>query len=154
MIKTLLFAVLISVSPLGEARAGLPYAILKGMDPIVAFIVCFSANLLVLPLVYYFMNRFDKKLWKYRRYRKVGVKISRRARSKTGAVIRRHGFWGLMLFVMIPLPVTGAYVGAISAYLFKVDRRKAFMAISLGLLISCILVATGTHLSIAGIQLI
>lgn len=83
----------------------------------------------------------------------MGVKLARRAQSKTGAVIRKHGFWGFMLFVMIPLPTTGAYVGAISAYLFKVDRKKAFLAISLGVFISCAIVATGTHFSIAGIKL-
>lgn len=154
MTKTLLFAVLISISPLGEARAGLPYAIINGFDPWIALIVCFGANLLVFPLVYFFMRYFDKRLWSYRPYRRLGVKITRRAHSRTGAVVRKHGFWGLMLFVMIPLPVTGAYVGAISAYLFKVPQRKAFFAISLGLLVSCILVATGTHLTVAGIELL
>jgi uncharacterized membrane protein len=43
---------------------------------------------------------------------------------------------------MIPLPVTGAYIGTIAAYIFDIEYKKSFIAISSGITISSILVAT------------
>ena len=65
----------------------------------------------------------------------------RRAKNTVGEKIQKYGFWGLMVFVMIPLPITGAYMGTIAASIFKVDRKKALLAISLGVLVSCFLIA-------------
>lgn len=65
--------------------------------------------------------------------------------------IQKYGFWGLMIFVMIPLPVTGAYMGTIAANIFKINRKKAMLAISLGLVVSCFLIAFGTQVSKLGI---
>jgi uncharacterized membrane protein len=48
------------------------------------------------------------------------------AKKSMGDKIQKHGFWGLMIFVMIPLPGTGAYMGTIAAALFKVERKKRF----------------------------
>ncbi|HIB85266.1 MAG TPA: ligand-binding protein SH3, partial [Chromatiaceae bacterium] len=56
--------------------------------------------------------------------------------------IDKYGFWGLMVFVMIPLPVTGAYTGSFAAWIFGVKRRKAFLAVSLGVLIAGVIVTT------------
>ena len=47
-----------------------------------------------------------------------------------------------MVFVMIPLPVTGAYTGTIAAYLFRISYKKALIAISIGVTISSIMVTS------------
>jgi len=65
-----------------------------------------------------------------------------RARAKTKKVIQKYGVWGLMIFVMIPLPVTGAYIGTIAAYIFGISYQKSLIAISSGITISSIMVAT------------
>jgi uncharacterized membrane protein len=57
-----------------------------------------------------------------------------------------------MIFVMIPLPGTGAYVGTIAAAIFKIERRQAFMAISLGVIISCIIMAVASHYGNLGLN--
>ena len=56
--------------------------------------------------------------------------------------IEKYGFWGLMIFVMIPLPVTGAYTGCFAAWLFNIPKKKVFLAVSLGIIISGIIVTT------------
>lgn len=61
----------------------------------------------------------------------------RRAKSQVGTKIQKYGFWGLMVFVMIPLPVTGAYMGVIAARVLSIHPSAAFKAISLGVTISC-----------------
>lgn len=80
--------------------------------------------------------------------------MMRSAKKGVGENIRKYGFWGLMVFVMIPLPFTGAYMGVVAARVLGIESRSAFVAISTGVLISCTLVATATYLSILGIKLL
>ena len=72
-----------------------------------------------------------------------------RTRKKTDNKIEKWGFWGLMIFVMIPLPVTGAYTGSFAAWLFNLRKRDAFLAVSLGVIIAGIIV---TLISVSGIE--
>lgn len=141
MFKYFLFTFLISFSPLGEARAGIPYGVIKGIPIIPAFIVGLVANLLVFPVFYWLMRYINQRFWHNRKYRRRAVWMTQRAKRNTKKVIQKYGFLGLMVFVMIPLPGTGAYVGTISAIVFGIEKKKAFYAVSLGVTISCIIVA-------------
>ena len=153
IITDIVISFLLSVSPLGEARAGLPYALINDINPFIAYIVCLVANILVYPIMVVFLNNVDKYFWRFRLYKKASLFVARRAKSKAGETINKYGFWGLMIFVMIPLPVTGAYIGSIAAHIFRINMRKAFYAISLGLVVSCLIVAVGIHFSLLGIRL-
>ena len=136
MIQDILFTFLISFSPFGEARVGIPFGIEQGLAPSWVFIIGLSANLLVFPLFYkvigFFNNRFLKNKW----YKKAAIYLSLRARRKTGIVVKKHGAIGLMIFVMIPLPFTGAYIATIAAYMFKINYKKSLIAVNLGVLIA------------------
>ncbi len=137
MLKDILFTFLISFSPFGEARVGIPYGIEHtDLTLIWVFLIALSANLLVFPLFYrvieFFNNHFLKSKW----YKKAAIYLSLRARRKTGAVVQKYGAIGLMIFVMIPLPFTGAYIGTIAAYIFKINYKKALLAINIGVLIA------------------
>ena len=142
MLQDIFFTFLISLSPFGEARAGIPYGELNGLPIITAFLIGLAGNLLVFPLFYKFIEVGNKYLLKNRFYKKSAVQLSLRARGKSKNVIRKYGVWGLMLFVMIPLPITGAYIGTIAAYIFGINYQKSLLAISSGITISSILVAT------------
>ena len=133
MLKDIIFTFLISFSPFGEARVGIPYGIEHtDLTLIWVFLIALSANLLVFPLFYrvieFFNNHFLKSKW----YRKAAIYLSLRARRKTGAVVQKYGAIGLLIFVMIPLPFTGAYIGTIAAYIFKIEYKKALLAINIG----------------------
>jgi uncharacterized membrane protein len=147
MLEILFITFLLSISPLGEARAGIPYAILNDMNFAWAFVMGLVANIMVFPLMMWLIDTFNKKLWPNRTYRKGVIKLSRRAKKSVGASVQKYGFWGLMVFVMIPLPGTGAYMGTIAAYVLKIERKSAFMAISIGTLISCLIMTAGTYIS-------
>ncbi len=54
-----------------------------------------------------------------------------------------------MVFVMVPLPVTGAYTGTFASWLFKIDKKKSFLAVSLGVMISGVIVTT---IFLSGVQ--
>ncbi|MFT2009045.1 COG2426 family protein [Pontibacter sp. 13R65] len=154
MFEVLFIAFLLSMSPFGEARAGIPYAILNDVHIGWAFLIGLIANLLIFPIFMWLIDTFNQKFWPNRMYRKSVVKLSKRAKRGVGADNQKYGFWGLMLFVMIPLPGTGAYMGTIAANVLKIDRKKAFLAISLGVISSCVIMAVGMYLGSKGLQLL
>ena len=51
-------------------------------------------------------------------------------------MIERYGPIGLALFVAVPLPITGAWTGSAAAYLLGFSFKKAFPAITIGVLIA------------------
>ena len=154
MLKVLLYTFLFSLSPIGEARLGIPYAVFNNVHYLLAFAVGVVGNILVYPLFMWLIDRFHEKLWPYSFYKKGMIRFSRMAKKSMGDKLQKYGFWGLMVFVMVPLPGTGAYTGTIAAALFKIDRKKAFLAISLGTLISCLIMAAGSYLGILGLSLL
>ena len=141
MFQDILFTFLISFSPFGEARAGIPYGELVGLPILLVFVIGLTANLLVFPVFYKAIELANKHLWKNPLYKRTAVYLSSRARNKTKTIIKKYGVWGLMVFVMIPLPVTGAYIGTIAAYIFGISYRKSLIAISSGITISSTMVA-------------
>lgn len=140
MFLAIIITILWSLSPIGEARVGIPYAVANDIPILWAFLIGWLANLLVFPLFYNLINFINKLFWQSRGYRKRAVNMTRKAKKGTQKYVEKYGFFGLMVFVMIPLPFTGAYMGTISAYVFRIDKTKAFCAVSLGVTISCIIV--------------
>ena len=145
MIEDILITFLISISPFGEARAGIPYGELTGLPIMLAFVIGLLGNLLIFPLLYKIIELSNRHLWKYKSYKKGAIYLSLRARKKTKDVIKKHGVWGLMIFVMIPLPITGAYMGTIAAFIFGISYQKSLFAISAGITLSSIIVASFMH---------
>ena len=140
MFQDILFTFLISFSPFGEARAGIPYGEIAGLPILLVFIIGLTANLLVFPIFYRAIEFSNKHFFKNKYYKKSAIYLSSRARTKTKTIIKKYGAWGLMVFVMIPLPVTGAYIGTIASYIFGISYRKSLIAISSGITISSIMV--------------
>lgn len=139
--EDLIKSILLSVLPIAELRGGIPYALLHNIDPITAYIVCCGANILAFPIVYFFLGVLHPIFMKVKFYESLFEKIVARTRLKVEGNIDKWGFWGLMVFVMIPLPVTGAYTGSFAAWIFGIKKRKAFMAVSLGILIAGVIVS-------------
>ncbi len=152
MVVDIIIAMLWSISPFGEAKVGIPYALVSGVNIYLAFIVCFISNVLAFPLMNFFLDSVNKTFLKWRFYKRSSIYVARKAKRGAGKNIDKYGFWGLMLFVLVPVPGTGVYAGTIAAYLFRIDRKKAFLANTLGIFISCLIVWFATILTMKGIQ--
>jgi uncharacterized membrane protein len=139
-----------SISPFGEAKGGIPYALLNGVNIYLAFIFCFLANVLVFPIMTFFLDVVNRYFFKWYHYKKAAIFIARRAKAGAGKNVKKYGFWGLMIFVLIPFPGTGVYSGTIAGYLFGMNRRKAFLANVIGIFISCIIVWATTLAAMEG----
>jgi uncharacterized membrane protein len=142
MNSILFYAILLSILPIAELRGGIPYAIANDINPFVAYFVCVGANILAFPIVFLFLEFFHPMFMKVNIYKNLFDKFIIKTRKKVENKIDKYGFWGLMIFVMIPLPVTGAYTGSFAAWLFNIPKKKAFISVLLGVMISGMIVTT------------
>jgi uncharacterized membrane protein len=147
MILDLLIAILWSMSPFGEAKVGIPYGLVKGLNSYLVLGACFLANVMVFPIMTFFLERINKYFIKWRFYKKSAIFVARKAKTGSAGKIQKFGFFGLVLFVMLPVPGTGVYAGSIAAYLLKMEKQKAFWANTIGILISSLIVWSATMLS-------
>lgn len=143
---------LISLSPAGEGRVGIPYGIASGLDPVFTFFISLAGNLLVFPLFFGLIKQANKYLWRHHFYKKGAIKLAKRAKKGTQKKIKKYGLWGLMVLVMIPLPGTGAYVGTIAAFIFDLPYKKSFVAVSAGVTIALIITVVASALVKAGVS--
>lgn len=144
MLVDLIIAILWSLSPFGEAKVGIPYGILSGLNIYLVFISCFLANVLVFPMMMFFLEKINRYFLRWVFYKKSAIFVARRAKTGSGEKIKRFGFWGLIFFVMIPLPGTGVYAGSIATYLFKIEKHKAFWANTIGIFFSSVIIWSAT----------
>lgn len=152
MILEIITAMLWSISPFGEAKVGIPYAIFNDVNYYIAFAVCFFANVLVFPVMQFFLDSVNKRFLKWRFYKKSAIYVARKAKLGAGKNVQKFGFWGLLIFVMVPIPGTGVYAGTIAAYLFRIERKRAFMANTIGIFFSCVIVWLITIASLEGMS--
>jgi len=147
MFQDIIITFLWSLSPLGEAKAGIPYGLLSGLNIYLVFAVGFLANVLVFPMMQFFLNKVNSSLLQWHFYKKSAIWVARRAKGGAEQKIQKYGFWGLLFFVMLPIPGTGVYAGSIASYLFNIERRKAFYANMIGIFLSSLIVWTTTVLT-------
>lgn len=129
---------IISMLPILELRGGLLAATFLGMNPIVSFIICFIGNILPIPFILWFITPLFNRLKKTKHLSKMVNKLETKALSKKEQ-IEKYELWGIMLFVGIPLPGTGAWTGCLIAALLGMDKKKACLASILGVVIAGII---------------
>ncbi len=126
---------LISCMPILELRGGILAASILSMNPISSFIICFIGNILPVPFILLFITPIFNRLKNTKLFSNLVHKIEDRALNKKDK-IEKYEFWGLMIFVGIPLPGTGVWTGALIASLLNINKKKAFIAILMGSIIA------------------
>lgn len=148
-----LITFLVAALPLSELRGAIPLAILKfGFNPAKALLISFLGNILpVLPLLigiekisgylarrFSFFNSFFGWLFK-------------RTRARHENHFHYFGDLALFIFVAIPLPLTGAYSGALAAFVFGIPKKHSFWSIFFGVMAAGLIV---TFVTVSGINLL
>ena len=137
MTREIAWVLLASVSPISELRGGIPLGISLGLDPLLTFFIAVVANALIFFPVFFALRLFyDKLLCRLQLFNRYLESLRKRGKPK----VDKYGFWGLALFVAVPLPLTGAYTGTILAWLLGMDWKKAFPAIGLGVVVAGVVV--------------
>ena len=125
---------IISMIPILELRGGLLAAspALLNVPILRAIPICIVGNIIPIPFILLFIRQIFKWMKKTKLFRGLIIKMENRAMGKSDQ-IKRYEFLGLLLFVGIPLPGTGAWTGALIASLLEVDIKKSSIAILCGL---------------------
>lgn len=126
----------ISVLPVVELRGGIPYGVGFGLNPWVAYAVAVLGNMLPVPFILLLLNVVFEWMKKREGFLKnIAVKLENKAVSKKASV-EKYKLFGLLLFVAIPLPGTGAWTGALIASVLRMNRKYAFVSIFAGVVIA------------------
>ena len=128
--------ILVTLIPWIELRGSIRIGISQGLDPFLVFFVCTATNILLIPVLLVFLELVTPHIENIDFVRTHLTNTRNRAKK----FIDRHGTLGLAVFVAVPLPGTGAYTGALAAYVFGIKKHEALPAIALGVLVAGVLV--------------
>lgn len=135
-----LIVFIISVLPILELRGGLIAASLLGLSPLKSYIISMIGNLLPVPFILLFINKIIEWMskCKIKWMNKLANWLYKKAK-KNKDKIDKYGYLGLILFVGVPLPGTGAWTGCLVASVFNMDRKKSFLCILAGVVMASII---------------
>jgi len=130
----------ISMVPILELRGGLLAASVLNIDIVRAIWFCVIGNIIPVPFILLLITPIFNWLKQTRTFRPMVEKLENRAMGKSEQ-IEKYEFWGLVLFVGIPLPGTGAWTGSLIASLLGVKFKKAFPAVLLGIVMATVIMS-------------
>ncbi|WGI18091.1 small multi-drug export protein [Methanonatronarchaeum sp. AMET-Sl] len=137
-----LATMILSMLPVVELRGGLPVAVgVYGMSLPMAYFFSVVGNMIPVPFLLKFLPRVEGWLRRFSVFDRFFDWVFSRTRDRVEGSVRRYGLLGLIPFVAIPLPVTGAWTGVAAAYLFGFKLVPATLVIFLGVLISGVIVS-------------
>jgi len=135
----------ISMLPVGELRVGLPYGIALGLEYPLALMAALLGNMVPVPFIIVYIKRIFAWMRKHMpRMNALITKLENRANLK-GETVQKYGHWGLLIFVAIPLPGTGAWTGALIAALLNIRTSKAVPVILIGVCIAAMIMTLVTY---------
>lgn len=129
---------IISLMPLLELRGGLLAGSLLKVPVAQAIPLSIIGNILPIPFILLFIRQIFKGMKKIKIFRGLVERLEAKAMGKSDR-IRKYEFWGLMCFVGIPLPGTGAWTGALIASLLGIDIKKSSLAILCGIAMATVI---------------
>lgn len=147
-----LIVFIISMVPILELRGGLLAAGPAFLDIPTwrAIPICIIGNLIPIPFILLLIRPIFAWLRRTKLFRPLVEKLETKAMSKSGQ-IEKYEFWGLVLFVGIPLPGTGAWTGSLIASLLGIDWKKAFLAVVIGVCMATVIMYFLSYVVIGGI---
>ncbi|NQT45969.1 MAG: small multi-drug export protein [Candidatus Omnitrophica bacterium] len=141
--------ILIAASPVAELRGAIPVALALGQGVVKTYCLAVVGNIIpAVPLLLFF-GKISDYLRRFFLWRKFFEWLFERTKRRAD-LVEKYGAIGLVLFVAIPLPMTGVWTGCIAAALFRIRFRYAIIAASIGVMIAGVAV---TILSVLGIGL-
>ena len=130
----------ISMLPIIELRGSIPVGYAIGLPWYTTLFISIIGNMLPV----WFILLFIVRIFEFMKKRNILTKLIEKIENRTGNIANKE-FLGLLIFVAIPLPGTGAWTGALISALLKMDIKKSFIAILLGVLVASFLVTLGVY---------
>lgn len=140
----------ISMVPIIELRGAIPFGVGFGLDVWTVSILAVVGNMIPIPFIILFIRKiFAWMRSKSDRLNGLVSKLEAKA-DKHKAKVTRYEFWGLCLFVAIPLPGTGAWTGALVAAMLDMRLKNAIPAIFLGVIIAAVIMSVSSYIVATG----
>lgn len=133
----------LSLMPVIELRGGILASKLLDLQMVPAFFICLVGTLLPTPFILLFINKIFSWM-RNTRFVKLVDRMEAKGRSKFEQ-INKFKTIGLMIFVAIPLPGTGAWTGSLAAALMKMDFKSAMLSVALGTLLADIIMCAVSY---------
>lgn len=143
---------IISLFPILELRGGLLAASPAILDvPLKnALIACIIGNLLPIPFILLLIEKILESMEKWKLTKKFALWLMEKADKHKGQ-IETYGFWGLVLFVGIPLPGTGAWTGSLIASLLHMPFKKSMLACIIGVFMAAVIMTVISYGLLGGL---
>ena len=137
LINNILLIIAITFLPFLELRASIPYGILiLKMHWFPVFIIAVIANIILGPLVYFFLNKVIHIFLRIKFIDAIYQRYVEKTQKEIHRYVEKYGEAALAIFIGIPLPGTGVYTGALAAYLIGMDYKKLIVSTILGVLMA------------------
>ena len=144
MLKKLIYIFAISMVPVIELRAAIPIGAGMGLEMWQCFLAAVLGYLLPVPFLVLFGGKVLHWLAGFEKFGKPFRKILEIGEKKVGKM-NKTLFWGLLTFVAIPLPGTGAWTGSLVAITLGLSLKKAFPPIALGVVGAGLIMMLGSY---------
>lgn len=145
---------IISMIPILELRGALLVAgPLLGVPVAKAIPLCIIGNIIPVPFILLLITPVFKWMKGTKLFKPMVDKLESKAMSKSDK-IEKYEFWGLVLFVGIPLPGTGAWTGSLIAALLGVKFKKAFPAVILGICMATVIMWFISYVLLGGVHVL
>lgn len=137
MFNEILIVIITTMLPIAELRGGIPLGLALGLPATIVIPLAFAVNCLVFFPIYFGMSIFYERFFERFSWAR---RLVGRLHKKAPAV-EEYGLVALILFVGVPLPITGAWTGTGIAWLLGLDWKRSFLAVCLGVLMATTIVS-------------
>lgn len=135
-----IYTFLLSIVPIIELRGAIPLGAGLGLPWYINYIVCVLGNFLPVPFILLFIRAVLNWMKKVPKLDKIALWLEERA-AKNSDRVSKYATWGLMLFVAIPLPGTGAWTGSLVAALLEMRLKHSLLSVFFGVLVAGVIVS-------------
>ena len=153
-----LYVFIISVLPLIELRGARPVGAALGLEWYFNLPLAIIGNLLPIPFILLFITKIFDWMAKFKIFRPIIEWLRKKADKHSSRVLGEDAeindasrkmpigiFIGLMMFVALPIPGTGAWSGALVAALFNLPKKQSMLAITIGVLICGVIMTLASY---------
>ncbi len=148
---------LISMVPLVELRGAVPFAIIRGLNVPLSYVIAIVGNMLPVPIIFFFARKvlewgakieWPKGLGWMGKFFRFCLEKGKKGGDKLTEKVGRSTYLALFLFVGIPLPGTGAWTGTLAASLLDLDFKKSVIAVMSGVVLAGIIMGLVSYLGL------
>lgn len=143
-----------SMLPIIELRGAIPLGAVLGVPWWLNYILAVLGNILPVPFILLFIKKVLKWMTssKIAFFNKIGTLLTDKA-DKNRTRIERFSFWGVCIFVALPLPMTGAWTGSLVAAFIDMKFWKALLSCFIGVLIAGVLMSLASYGVVSAFQI-